>query len=187
MGKSRESMPKSKPEIKEAPKQLTGEKGRNEIYDPVLGPADGTVMQALDNYINAHEIHEADMMSKDPAKEVEDKMISEETIRRALASLPEREAKIITLRFGLGSENPKTLEDVGKAFGLSRDRIRQLEEHALRRMFGVAVRKLGFDEFKPRHDSSANLEPGWHATKIKKDILGDVIPTKPYIPKPRTE
>jgi RNA polymerase primary sigma factor len=54
-----------------------------------------------------------------------------EDIELALASLPERERKVIELRFGLTGGQPCTLEEVGKAFGVTRERIRQIENNTL--------------------------------------------------------
>ena len=56
------------------------------------------------------------------------------TSRRALDSLPERERKVIELRFGLKGEQPCTLEEVGKAFGVTRERIRQIENNTLKKL-----------------------------------------------------
>ena len=55
-------------------------------------------------------------------------------IERALQSLPERERKVIELRFGLRGEQPCTLEEVGRAFGVTRERIRQIENNTLKKL-----------------------------------------------------
>jgi RNA polymerase primary sigma factor len=55
-------------------------------------------------------------------------------IDRALESLPERERKVIELRFGLKGEHPRTLEEVGRAFGVTRERIRQIENNTLKKL-----------------------------------------------------
>jgi RNA polymerase primary sigma factor len=55
-------------------------------------------------------------------------------IENALASLPERERKVIELRFGLNGEPPCTLEEVGRAFGVTRERIRQIENNTLKKL-----------------------------------------------------
>jgi RNA polymerase primary sigma factor len=57
-----------------------------------------------------------------------------EDIEKALDSLPERERKVIELRFGLKGEQPCTLEEVGKAFGVTRERIRQIENNTLKKL-----------------------------------------------------
>jgi len=60
-----------------------------------------------------------------------------EDIRRALDALPERERAVIELRFGLTGEQPCTLEEVGKAFGVTRERIRQIENNTLKKLEGL--------------------------------------------------
>jgi len=54
-----------------------------------------------------------------------------EDIDRALESLPERERRVIELRFGLHGGQPRTLEEVGRTFGVTRERIRQIENTTL--------------------------------------------------------
>lgn len=55
-------------------------------------------------------------------------------LRRAMRSLTEREAQIVEMRFGLADGNPMTLEDIGKKFNVTRERIRQIEARALSKM-----------------------------------------------------
>ncbi|MEX1997728.1 MAG: RNA polymerase sigma factor RpoD/SigA [Candidatus Andersenbacteria bacterium] len=56
------------------------------------------------------------------------------TVRQAVSTLPSREKKIVELRFGLGDNDPHTLEDIGQEFGISRERVRQLQNSALNRL-----------------------------------------------------
>jgi RNA polymerase primary sigma factor len=58
----------------------------------------------------------------------------EETIEEVLSELTPRQSHILRLRFGLGGGEPHTLEEIANKFGLSRERIRQLEKEALRRL-----------------------------------------------------
>ncbi len=58
----------------------------------------------------------------------------QETIEDVLAELTPRQSHILRLRFGLGGGEPHTLEEIANKFGLSRERIRQLEKEALRRL-----------------------------------------------------
>jgi RNA polymerase primary sigma factor len=53
-------------------------------------------------------------------------------IRMILDSLPDREAQILELRFGLADGRARTLEEVGREFGVTRERIRQIEDMTLR-------------------------------------------------------
>ena len=57
-----------------------------------------------------------------------------EDIEAALASLPDRERRVIELRFGLIGAQPCTLEEVGRAFGVTRERIRQIENNTLKKL-----------------------------------------------------
>ncbi|MDX1419820.1 MAG: RNA polymerase sigma factor RpoD/SigA [Rubricoccaceae bacterium] len=55
-------------------------------------------------------------------------------IERALSSLHPREAEVTRLYFGIGREHPLTLEEIGQQFGLTRERVRQIKEKALRKL-----------------------------------------------------
>ena len=55
-------------------------------------------------------------------------------IENALSSLPARERRVIELRYGLDGSQPCTLEEVGKAFGVTRERIRQIENNTLKKL-----------------------------------------------------
>jgi RNA polymerase primary sigma factor len=55
-------------------------------------------------------------------------------LRQVLAKLSPREAAILALRFNLDGNGDATLEDVGKKFGVTRERIRQIQEMALRKL-----------------------------------------------------
>ena len=55
-------------------------------------------------------------------------------IERALSTLSEREAEVIKLYFGLDKENSLTLEEIGERFNLTRERVRQIKEKAIRRL-----------------------------------------------------
>jgi RNA polymerase primary sigma factor len=58
-------------------------------------------------------------------------MTLQETMEHILSQLSEREMKIIQLRFGLTGENPLTLEETGKYLGITRERVRQIQEKAI--------------------------------------------------------
>ncbi|KKU56309.1 RNA polymerase sigma factor RpoD [Candidatus Amesbacteria bacterium RIFCSPHIGHO2_02_FULL_48_21] len=64
-----------------------------------------------------------------------------ENIEEVLSSLTDREARVLRMRFGLDSRNPMTLEEVGREFGVTRERIRQIEAKALRKLKHPSRRK----------------------------------------------
>ena len=55
-------------------------------------------------------------------------------VARALGALSPREESVIRLRFGIGQGEPMTLEEVGRTLGVTRERIRQIEEKALMKL-----------------------------------------------------
>jgi len=73
------------------------------------------------------------------------KELLHESIEEVLGSLDERESKVLSLRFGLVGETPKTLEEVGKIFNVTRERIRQIEAKALRKLRHPSRRKKLMD------------------------------------------
>jgi RNA polymerase primary sigma factor len=60
--------------------------------------------------------------------------LQKEGVKNALQALPERERQVIELRYGLGGGEPLTLEEVGKTFGVTRERIRQIENNTLKKL-----------------------------------------------------
>jgi len=64
-----------------------------------------------------------------------------ENIEEVLATLTDREAKVLRMRFGLDGKNPMTPEEVGREFGVTRERIRQIEAKALRKLKHPSRRK----------------------------------------------
>ena len=70
-----------------------------------------------------------------PEEKVELELRSQ-ALRAALESLPDREREVVTLRYGLGGIEPKTLEEIGRRLGLTRERVRQIELDSLRRLAG---------------------------------------------------
>jgi len=75
----------------------------------------------------------ADLTIRDPMEEATASLLKAK-LNRTLESLTPRERRIIELRFGLDSESSRTLEEVGKELGLTKERIRQLEKEALAKL-----------------------------------------------------
>ncbi|MCK9476945.1 MAG: RNA polymerase sigma factor RpoD/SigA [Candidatus Muirbacterium halophilum] len=71
-----------------------------------------------------------DQKFEKPDDQVFDKILKEE-IRKVLSELTEQESEVIILRFGLEDDEPKTLEQIGKVIGVTRERVRQVEVKAL--------------------------------------------------------
>ena len=74
-----------------------------------------------------------DKVTPTPMQSAYAKLLSEK-MEEVLETLPPREARILRLRFGLENGRTYTLEEVGQKFGLTRERIRQIESKALRRL-----------------------------------------------------
>ncbi|MFA1550149.1 RNA polymerase sigma factor [Actinomadura chokoriensis] len=68
------------------------------------------------------------------ASELVDRQLMADQLRRTLDILSPREAKIMAMRFGLYDGTPRTLDEIGKALGLTRERIRQLEKESLSKL-----------------------------------------------------
>jgi RNA polymerase primary sigma factor len=66
--------------------------------------------------------------------DIASKTLRDENVCRALAVLPRREREVIEMRFGLTGGRPRTLEEVGQAFNVTRERIRQIENHTLKKL-----------------------------------------------------
>jgi RNA polymerase primary sigma factor len=78
-----------------------------------------------------------DALEKDTVPSVELEMIKssfERRIQAMVEELDEKEREVIRMRFGLDGEEPKTLQEIGEAMGLSRERIRQIESRAKEKM-----------------------------------------------------
>ncbi len=97
--------------------------GRHVSVDaPFVQGEDNTLLDVLEN--NMEEKPDSGLMGDSLRKEVS----------RALATLTQREADVIALYFGLNGEHPLTLEEIGEKFNLTRERVRQIKEKAIRRL-----------------------------------------------------
>ena len=68
-----------------------------------------------------------------PDKELFESSLKEE-VEKVLESLTDREREVIVLYFGINKDSPMTLEEIGTKFGLTRERVRQIKEKAIRRL-----------------------------------------------------
>ena len=131
-------------------RKLTQEKHRNptpEEISEVMGVSVDKVIQiqqmiletkSLDDNVGDDEDsvfgdYVSDTKNLNPLNYTE-KEIYKEELRNVLHTLTPREEKILCMRFGLDGTKPKTLEEIGKEFNITRERIRQIEAKALRRL-----------------------------------------------------
>ncbi|MDD6269111.1 MAG: RNA polymerase sigma factor RpoD [Oscillospiraceae bacterium] len=136
--------------VKKVSSQLLHETGHDpspeEIAEKLEMPADRVreIMRiaqdpvSLETPIGEEEdSHLGDFIPDDDAPEPADAaslMMLKETLNEVLNTLTEREAKVLRLRFGLEDGRSRTLEEVGKEFEVTRERIRQIEAKALRKL-----------------------------------------------------
>src|SRR5579884_1560962 len=66
--------------------------------------------------------------------EAADGLLRRELLRRVLGTLSQRERRVLELRYGLDGEQPRTLDEVGRAFNVTRERIRQIENQCLKKL-----------------------------------------------------
>jgi RNA polymerase primary sigma factor len=78
----------------------------------------------------------ADENTESPFEMASDNM-QRQDVHKALAALPKRDREVLELRYGLNGRQPMTLEEVGEAFGVTRERIRQIENNTLKRLKGL--------------------------------------------------
>jgi RNA polymerase primary sigma factor len=65
-------------------------------------------------------------------------ILTKEALREALENLSYRERRVLELRYGLGGEHPRTLDEVGRTFNVTRERIRQIENQSLKKLQSLA-------------------------------------------------
>lgn len=88
-------------------------------------------------------------------EEFSNELLRRQAVLHCLSTLPSREAEVIQHRFGLIDGNERTLEEVGQIFGVTRERIRQIESKALRLMRHPARRLNELVNGKPEADDAA--------------------------------
>jgi RNA polymerase primary sigma factor len=78
--------------------------------------------------------------------------LTTEALREALENLSYRERRVIELRYGLGDQHPRTLDEVGRTFNVTRERIRQIEQQSLRKLQELQETQRLRDDVEPaRH------------------------------------
>jgi RNA polymerase primary sigma factor len=131
-------------------RQLVQQLGREPLPEEIANELECTVREvrdilrmaqqpvSLEKPIGEEEESELGDFVEDEAAESPFEVASEnlrrENVRRALDALPQREREVIEMRFGLTGARPYTLEEVGRAFNVTRERIRQIENHTLKKL-----------------------------------------------------
>ncbi len=131
-------------------RQLVQQLGREPRSDEIAAELECTVREVRDVQRMAQQpvslekpVGEEDDSSlgdfvEDPTAESPFELAAErlrrENLHRALNALPEREREVISMRFGLSGGRPLTLEEVGREFNVTRERIRQIENHTLKKL-----------------------------------------------------
>ena len=87
------------------------------------------------------ELEQPGRSSYSPILEAVSEIMQKEELSLVLSTLTNRERKVIELRFGLKGEHPRTLEEVGQKFGVTRERVRQIQNIALRKMRRMIERR----------------------------------------------
>lgn len=136
-------------------KHLTQENGREPSYDEIAEYMDTTsehvenIMKysgetaSLDVTVDDENVTTlSDLVFSEDYEEPFDSMFYlnlQDILDRSMDELSERERKIITLRFGLSGYSPLTLEEIGKILGITRERVRQIQNKAIVRMRDIAM------------------------------------------------
>lgn len=143
--------------ITRAERQLLSELGREPTIDEIarvteLAKADVEYIRrlaqtpvSLEKPVGDEEESEfgqfvADENAPDPFEMAADSMRTQ-NLHNALANLSYRERRVLELRFGIGGQSPKTLDEVGRVFNITRERVRHIETHSLRKL-----RKLSWSQ-----------------------------------------
>ena len=88
-------------------------------------------------FVQGEENSLLDVLENDGDEKPDDGLMTDslrKEVQRALSTLTQREADVITLYFGLNGEHALTLEEIGEKFNLTRERVRQIKEKAIRRL-----------------------------------------------------
>ncbi|ADR20227.1 RNA polymerase sigma factor RpoD/SigA [Marivirga salinae] len=107
----------------------------NEVVDTMKISGRHVSMDAP--FVQGEENSLLDVLENDGEESPDDELMNDSLrreVQRALSTLTQREADVITLYFGLNGEHSMTLEEIGEKFNLTRERVRQIKEKAIRRL-----------------------------------------------------
>ncbi|MBP5403800.1 MAG: sigma-70 family RNA polymerase sigma factor [Elusimicrobiaceae bacterium] len=121
-----------------------------------------------------------EMISDDGKGNPHDVFVASEdqsNLKQSLDDLQERDRQVIVMRYGLDDNNPKTLGEVAEIMGLSRERVRQIEERAIRAL-RYAAQKAGVLEMSTQDFRTTKLHTAMRP-RVKTNILGEEIDDSP--------
>jgi RNA polymerase sigma factor (sigma-70 family) len=109
--------------------------------------------------------------------------LRKETLRKILGTLSSRERQVLELRYGLDGQHPRTLDEVGRTFNVTRERIRQIENQSLKKLRAprgrdqASRRRLGADSAAPHRGRPKLPSPGGSIGLgyMRKKLVGFVI------------
>ena len=97
---------------------------------------------SLEKPVGSEEHSELGHLLSDDSEPLPDELaeveLRKETLREILATLSSRQRRVLELRYGLNGEHPRTLDEVGKTFNVTRERIRQIENQSLKKLRALA-------------------------------------------------
>jgi RNA polymerase sigma factor (sigma-70 family) len=85
--------------------------------------------------------------------------VTKTALHEALQGLSYRERRVLELRYGLGGQHPSTLDEVGRRFNVTRERIRQIENHSLKKLQGLAQTQQLRSDFETAEGALSS--PAW--------------------------
>ncbi|MCU0339916.1 MAG: sigma-70 family RNA polymerase sigma factor [Spirosomaceae bacterium] len=107
----------------------------NEVVDTLKISGRHVSMDAP--FVQGEENSLLDVLENDTEEKPDQELINDslrKEVARALSTLTQRESDVVALYFGLNGEHPMTLEEIGEKFNLTRERVRQIKEKAIRRL-----------------------------------------------------
>ena len=119
--------------MRQATNQLVYQNGHEPTPEELAKAMDMSVERVREEEDSSLGDFVADENAEAPGKAADRAMVAQQ-INQALKSLTPREEKVIRLRFGLDDGRPRTLEEVGRDFGVTRERVRQIEAKAIRKL-----------------------------------------------------
>ncbi len=121
-----------------------------------------------------------DLISDDGKGNPHDVFLKKEnqsSIKKSMEGLNERDRQVVIMRYGLDDNEPKTLGEVAEILGLSRERVRQIEERAVNALRKEALRS-GILEFSPQNLRTQKLHSAMQP-RLKTNILGETVDKSP--------